>query len=451
MNHYICSLLLAVLFYTTGMTQPAIPESIKANIRARVDNQANKNIIVGTIDKKGKHYYSYGHVSAKHKIAPKKYTVYEIGSISKVFTGLALALAVESGKVKLSDSLAAFTPDTLEIPSHSGGVIQLLDLSNHHSGLPRMPNNMRRSDPENPYVDYSSSDLWGFLSTHTPQRAPKESYEYSNLGAGLLGQILADQAGMTYGELIQTQICDPLGLANTGLVLNEDQKLRLSPGHRGNKVVKNWDFDALAGAGGLKSTASDMLDFLKFILEYENTPLQAAMRLSQEKTMDLEKGKSAIALGWHMIFQDNKVLYWHNGATGGYSSFLGFNKKTKRGIVVLTNSNNKIDDIGLHFLDRDFPLKEIKEVVKVKDKVLNSYVGQYQLTPQLQFDISKENLQLHVQLTGQPAFEIYPESESKFFLRVVEAQISFNKNEEGEVESLTLHQGGRDQVAKKVE
>jgi len=177
--------------------------------------------------------------------------------------------------------------------------------------------------------------------------------------------------------------------------------------------------------------------------------LTSAMRLSQKGTAALENGTDSVALGWHIKHGEDSKIIWHNGQTGGYHSFLGFDKAKKKGVVVLSNSTISIDDIGLHFLDANNPLKEIKEIVKLGVETLDQYVGTYSLAPNVDVFIRRNNLQLSAQVTGQGEFEIYPESENSFFLRVVDATVEFNKDDKGNVESFTLFQNGLEQVAKR--
>lgn len=444
---------LSLIFSLTFLHHPVfaqrIPESIKQNIRARIDNGENKNIIIGIVDEKGKQYYSYGYVSDKAKVAPKKYTLYEIGSVSKVFTGLALAMAASEEQINLDDPLADHLPEGVKLKDYEGKAVLMKHLSNHYSGLPRLPENMPFTDPLNPYADYDKELLWEFLNGHALRRAPEAKYEYSNLAVGLLGTILADKKGKSYDELIYGEISSKLDMKDTRVKLNDDQKLRLSPGHDGNKQVKNWDLNALEGAGAIRSSASDMLNFLMYQMEMYPSPLTSAMRLSQKGTAALDNGTDSVALGWHIKHGEDSKIIWHNGQTGGYHSFLGFDKAKKKGVVVLSNSTISIDDIGLHFLDANNPLKEIKEIVKLGVETLDQYVGTYSLAPNVNVFIRRNNLQLSAQVTGQGEFEIYPESENRFFLRVVDAAVEFNKDDEGNIESFTLFQNGLEQVAKR--
>jgi hypothetical protein len=162
-----------------------------------------------------------------------------------------------------------------------------------------------------------------------------------------------------------------------------------------------------------------------------------------------------IALGWHIRSREGDEMVWHNGGTGGYHSFMAYDPKHKTGVVVLSNSANDIDDIGQHLLDSRYELaklqvpKEHKEI-KLDPKIYDAYVGRYELVPNFVITISKEGEALYLQATGQQRFQAFPETEKDFFLKDVDAQITFVKDDNGQVTSLVLHQNGRDMPAKRL-
>jgi D-alanyl-D-alanine-carboxypeptidase/D-alanyl-D-alanine-endopeptidase len=205
-------------------------------------------------------------------------TVFEIGSVTKVFTSLLLADMVQRGEVALTDPVAKYLPPGIKMPERGGRQITLQDLATHTSGLPRLPPNLAPKDPANPYADYSVEQLYQFLSSYQLTRDIGSQYEYSNLGGGLLGHALARRAGMDYGALVRSRICEPLEMKSTGITLSAGMKARMAVGHdRSLDAVENWDLPALAGAGGLRSTANDLLTFLAANLGYTKSVLAPAM------------------------------------------------------------------------------------------------------------------------------------------------------------------------------
>ena len=286
-------------------------------------------------------------------------SLFEIGSITKTFTGLILAQMVQEQKVTLNEPVRELLPPgTVSKPE--GSEITLLDLITQHSGLPRMPDNFHPANPENPYADYRAANLYEFVAKHGVARAAGASFLYSNLGVGLLGQALADRADMTYPELVKSQISDPLQLRDTVVTLTPEQQRRFLPGHDSkHNPAPAWDLDALAGAGAIRSTASDMLAYLDANLHPEKIQavspatvpaaktLAAALALSHELRADVAPGLR-IAFAW--LYNNEAGNYWHNGATGGYSSFALFNPKNDYAVVVLFNTT--ISGTGGSFADR---------------------------------------------------------------------------------------------------
>lgn len=416
---------------------------------------AGVGIVVGVIDEKGPHIISYGTLSRTDKTLVDGDTVFEIGSITKVFTTEVLADMVSKGEVKLDDPVAKFLPGKVRVPSRDGRQITLLDLAGQHSGLPRLPDNMTPADSSNPYADYTVEQLYEFLSRHTLKRDIGAKYEYSNLGMGLLGHALALKAGKSYESLVKERICQPLGMEHTAITLTAADKKRLAIGHnKQGRAVSNWDFPSLAGAGALRSSVNDMMKFLSANMKLDQSKLKPAMELAQTPQRDIQPTLK-IGLGWHISQRFGTEITWHNGGTGGYRSFLGFDRKRQRGVVVLSNSENDIDDIGLHILEPKYSLVKLeptkqRSTVVVSDEVLQKYAGRYQLAEQFFFNVKKEGDHLQVQLTGQGYLDVYPESETKFYYEAVDAQISFQRDAQGKVVSLVLHQNGLNQTAKKI-
>lgn len=275
-------------------------------------------------------------------------SLFEIGSITKTFTGLILARMIEEQKVTLDEPVRALLPPGT-VAKPEGSEITLLDLVTQHSGLPRMPDNFHPANPENPYADYHAANLYEFLTKHGVAKPSGASFLYSNLGFGLLGQALADRARMTYPELLKSQITDPLQLRDTVVALSPEQQRRLLPGHDAkHNLAPAWDLDAFAGAGAIRSAASDMLTYLDANLHPEKIQTAAtALALSHQPRADVAPGLR-IAFAW--LYNNEAGNYWHNGATGGYSSFALFNPKNDYAVVVLFNTT--ISGTGGSFADR---------------------------------------------------------------------------------------------------
>jgi CubicO group peptidase (beta-lactamase class C family) len=313
-------------------------------------------VVIGVLDHGVPRIFAYG--------AAKADSIFEIGSITKTFTGLVLSQMVEQGKVKFDDPVRELLPPgTLQKPA--GAEITLLDLATQHSGLPRMPGNFKPVDQENPYADYRAANLYAFLAEHGVAKPDKPGFLYSNLGFGLLGNALSVRAGKTYPALLKEEVLDPLGLNDTAVTLTLDQQARFIPGHTGDHHPAHaWDLDAFAGAGAIRSTASDMLKYLEANLHPDGFKFTKSSPASKTITAALVQdhelraesfGDQKIALAW--LFDPQAGNYWHNGATGGYSAYVFFNPKGDYAAVVLLNATisekgSYADQIGEHISER---------------------------------------------------------------------------------------------------
>lgn len=427
-----------------------LPTEIEKVIQERVDGGYSVSIVVGVLDENGSKFYNYGRRAKNCTQDVNENTIYEIGSITKVFTSLILADMVEEGELSLDDPIDKFLPRELKIPLRNGKKITLKHLATHTSGLPSMPENFAPTDLRIPYVDYTVGDMYDFLSHFTLTRDIGAQYEYSNLGVGLLGHILASKSNMTFEQLVVERICNELGLINTTISLTPQQQTLLAKGHVGDIEVTNWDFLAFAGAGALRSTASDMLTFLSAEIGLKESRLYSVMEKTQIAYASGGITGLEMGLGWHIHKKFDSEIIWHNGGTGGYHSFIGFEKKNKKAVVVLSNSaDDIIDDIGLHILNKNFELKILKKAVKVDTSIYDDYIGEYELAPNTILTISREGNKLFAHATGQVIIEIFPLSETRYFFKVVNAEISFIRDKEGDVDELTLHQEG-DHTSKKI-
>ena len=291
--------------------------------------------------------------------AAKVDSLFEIGSVTKTFTGLLLAQMIVQDKVKLDMPVRELLPPgTAAKPQ--GDEITLLDLVTHHSGLPRLPDNLNPADPANPYADYRAASLYEFIKNQGVGKPAATAFLYSNLGFGLLGQVLADRANESYADLIRQSVLEPLGMRDTAIALSPDQQRRFIPGHLGVRPfspVRGWDLDALAGAGAIRSTAGDMLTYIEAQLHPEKLAARTlSSALAQSHELKAEASANMrVAYAWLHITESGD--YWHNGGTGGYSSYCFFNPKEDYGAVVLMNAasvgdGSFADLLGQHISQR---------------------------------------------------------------------------------------------------
>ena len=431
-------------------------EQVRQILQERIEkDKRGVAIVVGLIDEKGSRVVAFGNTIKGGGTPVDGKTTFEIGSITKVFTSLLLADMVSKGEVKLDDPVAKYLPKGVKVPARGGKEITLLDLATHYSGLPSVPDNLHSTDDANPYADYTVAGLCDFLSRYELTRDIGSKFEYSNLGVGLLGHALALRAGKPYEELVVERICQPLGMVDTRITLTPSMRDRLAAPYDKSLVqVKNWDVPVLSGAGALRSDVDDMIRFVSANLGLTKTPLFAAMQDTHKIRNSAGSPVLDIGLGWHLLKRYQPGLYWHNGGTGGYRSFIGFCPEKKTGVVVLSNSALGVDDIGFHLLDQRFelqpPVKE-RTAIKIKPETTDQYVGKYEVIPQFALTFSREGEHYFITATDQPKDEVFPETETQFFSKAFDGQVEFVKDADGKYSTLILHQGGiPDQKAKRV-
>lgn len=454
-----CYMAQAAAQTTTSSSAAPSDAEIRRILAERIDVQKQGvGIVVGVIDPHGRRVVAYGAFEKGDKRPVDGDTIFEIGSITKVFTALLAAEMARRGEVKLDDPIQKYLPATVRIPERGGNQITLIDLATHTSGLPRMPENFRPKDPSRPYADYTVDALYSFLSSYELRRDIGIKYVYSNLGFGLLGLGLANRAGMDYEQLVVTRICDPLGMKSTRISLSEPLRQRFAAGHTSDLVtVPEWDIPSLAGAGGLRSSANDLLTFLAAMMGYMDNPLAAALKTTLSIRRPTGQPFMETGLGWDIDTRGGAEIISKAGGTGGYNTFIGYSPKTRVGVVALANTSagEGTADIGQHLLDARYPLwipeNSPSTERTLNTKVLDGYVGHYELTPTAVFAVTREGGQLYVQLTNQPRAAVYPKGNTEFFYKVVDAQISFETDPEGHASVLILHQGGHDQKAKRID
>lgn len=432
-----------LMIASTQAQAGALPERVVKAVNASIADGGYQTVVFGIVDGDKTAVETFGKLD--NGKAPTGDTVYEIGSITKTFTATMLAQEVLSKRVSLDMPLSKLLPD-FTLPSHDGKQITLGDIGTQHSGLPRMPSNFSPKDSANPYADYDGAKLRAFLADYKLPRDPGASYEYSNLAFGLLGYALAQSNHTTYGNLVARQVLHPLGMAMSGTSFTGAMRAHLAPGHDADgKPASNWDLDALAGAGAIRSTANDMLRYLKANMGRGNSPFRPAMKFAQQPRADVGNG-TRVGLAW---MTTAKGIVWHSGGTGGYRSFLGFTADGRHGVVVLTNTAAEVDDLGFAVLDPDAPIVAARKVIALPAASLDAYVGTYKLADKFFLKFFRVGDKLMTQATSQNAFEVFPSATDEFLAKIAPIVITFQRDAKGEVSGLVLHQNG-DHLAPKL-
>lgn len=460
MRSWLAALSVVPLMLTATAQAQSFPsdDAVRATLIERIEaRREGVGIVVGLSEPAGDRVVAAGQFSADDLRKVDDTTLFEIGSITKVMTALLLADMALKGEVGLDDPVAKYLPEGTRVPERGGKQITLRDLATHMSGLPRMPGNFAPAYSSNPYVDYGVAQLYAFLAGYELPRDIGAEFEYSNLGAALLGHALALKAGQDYGALLAERVLVPLGMTETVIETPPELAARLAPGHdQGLSPTTNWDLMLFAPAGGVRSTVRDMLKFVRAASGAAETPLAPAFALLLADPRPMADPAARIGLGWLMLKREGDEIVWHNGGTGGYRSFAGFSRSSKIGVVALSNvaTTVGVDDVGFNLLDPSLPLSPapvLRNEVVIDPVILDRYVGQYPLAPEFVLTVRREGDGLFVQATGQDKFQVFPESETKFFYKVVDAQLSFELGPDGKAKALVLHQNGRDQPGPRVE
>jgi CubicO group peptidase (beta-lactamase class C family) len=328
----------------------ALDSAVDQIARQYINKATTVGLSIGIVKDGRVTTYGYGSTTKEKNNIPGDEAVFEIGSISKTFTATLLAYYAHAHKVALSDPIVKYLPDSVAANKNLEN-ITLQMLANHTSGLPRVPENLvlNMSTMLDPYKNYHKAQLYAYLKDCKPESIPGEKYAYSNLGTGLLGTILEGVSGLTYEQMIIEVICKPLGMTSTYQHPSTAQQQRQVNVHNEKAdVVNMWDMDALAGAGAIRSTTNDMLEYCMANMEKNKSDLSQAIEMTHHVTY---VGDMSIGLGWHMK-KEPHMVYWHNGGTGGCSSYACMVPDKKIALVVLSNATESTDATALGILSK---------------------------------------------------------------------------------------------------
>ena len=430
-------------------------DAIHAFLQHRVEiEKRDVGLVVGIVDANGSHLISYGKLDNGTDQNVDGDTVFELGSITKTFTGLLLQDMVDSNQMKLDDPVAKYLPASVKMPTRNGKEITLLHLATHTSGLPATSVTWTPKRAENPRADYTIERLYNFLSDCNLTREPGTKYEYSTVGTAVLGQAIALKAGADYESLVVERICRPLKMDNTLITLTPELKNRFATGHNpfGYAVPGSY-WGALSPGAALRSTANDLLKYVSANLGLTPsglTPLMKKTHLfqSHEDTNDID-----IGLTWDIMREpDGTNIISKSGATDGFSSYIGFNPTLRRGVVILSNYQDfDVFAIGKLLLDSVWQSSKRPKKIKLSSQLYDSYVGQYQRSQHSASDprigipsigIYRQTDRLFAKITvlklSPVAVELLPESQTRFFERLTGMPMTFSRDAQDKVTGLTI-------------
>jgi len=322
---------------------------IDSIVMVYIQNPANAGLVVGIIKNGSVEQYYYGTTNKTKATLPSDKTLFEIGSITKTFTGLILAHAIQEGKLQANDDIRKYLPGEYPDLQYNGHPITVAQLSCHTSELPRIPADLFTQpgyDGKDPYKHYTRSMLLNYLKTVRPDTMPGTVNSYSNLGAAVLGIVLEQAYNSTIQALTDRFITHPLQMDQTSFDAGTNQMPTLARGYTADGIATSyWNLGIFAPAGGIKSNINDMLKYLKTNMQETDPAIKLTHQpLYNDKTM-------AVGMNWMIsTTTDKQTLIWHNGGTGGFRSFIGWLKDEGVGIVILSNAANDLDATAILLL-----------------------------------------------------------------------------------------------------
>lgn len=337
---------------TTNLMRTLTDKKVDSAARTYIQKTNTVGLSIGILKNGVITTYNYGETARGNNKLPDANSLFEIGSITKTFTSTLLAYYVNEGKIKLTDPITKYLPDSVAANKALQGVT-LEMLSNHTSGLPRLPDNFdyHSSSSADPYKDYTKQYLFEYLKICKLNSKPGETYAYSNLAVGLLGTILEKVSGKSFEQMVEQIICQPLGMKSTAQHLSPALSQRFVKVYsEAGKETPAWNFDVLAPCGALKSTVNNLLTYAKANMVPNDTKLSKAFQLTHKVTFTQKDLK--LGLAWHIIVVNNVEYYFHNGGTYGCSTFLAYNAEKKLAVVVLSNCGASVDAMAADLIKK---------------------------------------------------------------------------------------------------
>ena len=429
------ALLLAAAFAPEpAWADELIPPRVAQRARERVEAGQYPILVIGVVDGDQSELAVFGRGPDGAPAA--RDSVFEIGSVTKTFTATLLAEAIVHDGLRLDQPVADLLPGWT-IPARGGRRITLSDLATHRSGLPPMPDDFAPAAGADPYADYGEDRLKRFMAGHGLKRPPGADYEYSNLGYALLGAALAEQAGASYRDLLRQRLFAPLGMDDSDVATGNALPARLAPGRTelGEPAV-NWDFDAFAPAGGIRSTGDDMMRYLRASMA---APPGSPMALAQQPIAAMDEANQ-VGLAWRVT--GRRGIVWHSGMTGGYAAFIGFTADRRQGVVILTNAAATVEDLGFAALAPDAPLLPAFVAVTLPPEALDEVTGVFRLADGSEMAVFRHGEALYVQRPGQAPIRLTPSGRDSFFARIAPIALTFARDAAGQVDCAILHQNG---------
>lgn len=449
------ALLLPVL--ASSLAHAALPTESEARAilqKQLIDTKLVKGAALAMVDARGVRVVTIG--EARESVAVSPDSLFEIGSVTKTFAGLLLAMADEKGEVRLDDPVEKFLPDGLNLRDSKDMPLRLVDLATHRSGLPRLATNMQPRDPKDPYADYTDRDLLDFIKTFTATRPRNDKFEYSNIGTGLLGYVLVRAArAESFESLLQSRIFAPVGMVSSTSDPKKHAHRMTQPHDSNGRPTPAWVLlSPHAAAGAIRSTAGDMGRYIEAVAGLKESAIAKAAALATTPRAEGMGRINPIGLAWIQVPFHERTLANHDGATFGSSASIFVDRSAKEGVFLVTNGSTRLFDVALHLLDRrhDISPRVFPKVVSVPTESLARYAGTYRQNDRMNVTIRVMGDKLLAQATGQGEFEIFAESPRRFFAKAAPIVITFDEPESGaKSPQFVLEQNGMKLTVRRIE
>ncbi|HVC94909.1 MAG TPA: serine hydrolase [Pirellulales bacterium] len=389
----------------------------------------------------------YGWANAELRVPNTAQTRFRLGSITKQFTAMAVMILQEQDKLHVGDPVGTNVDDAPE----AWNDVTIHHLLSHTSGIPSFT-----SFPDYPkkwMLPQTLPEMVARFKDKPLEFEPGEKFAYSNSGYLLLGAIIEKASDMTYEAFLRQEVFEPLGMLDTGYDHHATILQNRAAGYtRDGDQLANAayiDMSQPHAAGALYSTVEDLL-------RWDRALTSGKLITAESKATMFTPVRDNYAYGWSVQTRDGMTVTSHGGGINGFSTHILRIPELQLCVVVLSNVESNTpgrisQDLTAIVLGKPYKLPKMRSVANVDPKIYDDYAGKYAFNPALVLTCTREGEHLMVQLTGQPKFEIYPESETEFFLKVVDSQLSFARDDDGKITHVVLHQGGRDQEAKRVE
>jgi len=432
-----------------GLSSGAVRAILTDRIRDLTLGQGGIGIVAGLTDAKGQNIVVAGQNDRSDPRLLDGNSVFEIGSVGKVFTALLLSDMVLRGEILLEAPVAHYLPTNTHLPERNGRAITIVDLATHMSGLPFMPDPPKVQGGNAPA--YTETDIYRFLTAYKLTRNPGSDWDYSNLGYWLLGEALATRGGMSFVTLLHERVLRPLNMTDSGFELTPRMKANLAIGHdaslqRAQSMSTVPIYNLMPATGvGFYSTANDLLTFLSAAMGQRSSPLSSAFKLEIDTKKLIPHSTNVQALGWTLVMPGTEQLVFRDGGTLGFASCVAWRPHLSAGIVVLANCVGDVGDIAQHILAPEIPLKKpvvnLHREITLDRRVLSRYSGHYLAAGEGVFTIAFEGDHLTFESPpewGLPKLRIRAETDKKFFASELPLRVEFQGEADRPADSITV-------------